>query len=242
MLFRKILSKWYKLFVLFSLLVLFSACDTTENNTGTVSLNFGSGGSALGKVNVDGLVLNEVKILLRDIKLEHEDGEDFESDSESESDDQEENIKVGPFVVNLNIDGVTTDFAVNGIPGGTYDEIKFKIHKLEASETPPDPEFKEGDDSSQRYSVIAKGTYNSIPFVYKSRKSAHQELEFNPPIIVEPGTAVSLTITVDLYSWFYKDGLLLDPSDSSNENDIDNNIEKSFKKAFEDNDDDGEED
>jgi len=242
MLIRKILSNWYKSFAFFSLLVLLSACDTTENNTGAVSLNFGPGSSALGKANVDGLVLNEVKILLRDIKLEHEDGEDFESDSESESDDQEENIKVGPFVVNLNVGGVTTDFAVNGIPAGTYDEIKFKIHKLEASETPPDPEFKEGNDSSQRYSVIVKGTYNSIPFVYKSRKSAHQELEFNPPIIIEAGTAVSLTITVDPNSWFYKDGLLLDPSNSSNENDIDNNIEKSFKKAFEDNDDDGEED
>lgn len=239
MLIRKVLSNWYKLLMFFSLLVLLSACDTTENNTRTVSLNFGPGSSAFGKINADGLVLSEVKILIRDIKLEHEDGEDFESDSQSEGDDQEEYIKVGPFVVNLNIEGLTTDFAVQGIPAGTYDEIKFKIHKLEASEIPPDPEFINGDE---RYSVIVKGTYNSVPFIYKSKKSSHQELEFDPPINVEANTSTSLTITVDPYSWFYKDSILLDPSDSANENDIDNNIEKSFKKAFEDNDDDGEED
>lgn len=242
MIFRKMLNNLSKLFAIFLLLVLFSACDTTENNNGTVSLNLGAGSSSLGKTNVDSLVLTEVKILLRDIKLEHEDDEDFKSDSVSEDNDKEENVKVGPFVVNLNVNGMTTDFAVTEIPAGTYDEIKFKIHQIEGSEIPPDPEFKEGDDSSLRYSVIAKGTYNSIPFVYKSRKPAHQEIELNPPIIIEANTTTSLTITVDPFSWFYKNNVLLNPSDPSNVNDIDNNIAQSFKKAFEDENDDGKED
>jgi len=188
-------------------------------------------------------VLTEVKILIRDIKLEKE------SDGESEGDEgnnetETEEIKIGPIVVNLNPGGMTTDFVVDNIPAGIYDELKFEIHKLEAFETPPDPEFRDGDDSSQRYSVIVKGQFNNnlTQFTYKSRKSAHQELEFENLLTVEDGTSTNLTITVDPYSWFYKDGLFLDPTDTANEDDIDNNIEHSFKRAFEDDDYDGEDD
>lgn len=219
----------------FSFLML-QGCDTTETTGGNVSLSF-SPGTSLQKVNAD-IQLTEVKILLRDIKLEKE------SDGESEGDDETEceNVKVGPFVVNLNLNGTTTDFVVNNIPVGIYDELKFEIHKLEASETPPDPEFKDGDDSSLRYSVIAKGTFNSNPFIYKSKKSAHQELEFENMLVVEENTSTNLTITVDPYTWFYKEGVSLDPTDPANDDDIDHNIEHSFKKAFEDDDHDGEKD
>ena len=85
----------------------------------------------------------------------------------------------------MNLNGITTDFAVSNIPAGVYDEIKFKLHQIEGSEIPPDPEFKDGDE---RYSVIVKGSYNSIPFVYKSKKSANQELEFEPPITILENT------------------------------------------------------
>ena len=218
------------------ILLILQSCDTTESTGGDISLSF-SPGTPLQKVNAD-IQLTEVKILLRDIKLEKE------SDGESEVDDETEceNVKLGPFVVGLNLNGTTTDFVVNNIPAGIYDELKFEIHKLEASETPPDPEFKDADDSSHRYSVIAKGLFNSNPFVYKSKKSAHQELEFENMLIIEDNTNTNLTITVDPYTWFYKEGVSLDPTDPANDDDIDHNIEHSFKKAFEDDDHDGEKD
>lgn len=233
---KKHFTQFIAAIILALLFLMLQGCDTTESTSGNVSLSF-SPGTSLQKANAD-IQLTEVKILIRDVKLEKE------SDGESEGDDETEceNIKVGPFVVNLNLNGITTDFVVNNIPAGIYDELKFEIHKLEASETPPDPEFKDGDDSSQRYSVIAKGIYNSNTFVYKSKKSAHQELEFENMLIVEKDANTNLTITVDPYTWFYKEGVLLDPTDSANENDIDNNIEHSFKKAFEDDDHNGEND
>lgn len=234
-------SNLFKFLFISAILISFISCDTAENNNAVVSLNFSSG-SGLSKTSVDALELTEVKILLRDVKLERDDEEDFESDSLTDENDDEEYVKAGPFVVNLNLSGMTTDFAVTGIPAGVYEEVKFKIHQIEGSEIPPDPEFKDGDDNSKRYSVIVKGNYNGEPFVYKSRKSAHQHLELNPPLSIEENTGVSLTITVDPYSWFYKNGVLLNPNDSSNINDIDNNIAQSFKKAFKDDDDDGEED
>ena len=199
-------------------------CDTAENSDGAVSLSF-SPGSSLQKINDGTLELTEVKILLSDIKLEMEDGEDHNGEGE----DEHYILRVDPFVINLNLDGAATNFTVANAPAGLYEEVEFKIHKVGASETPPDSEFKEGDDESLRYSVIAKGNYNNVPFVYKSKKSTHQELNFETPIEILENSFTNLTILVDPHSWFYKDGVLLDPSNPANENDIDNNIKESFK-------------
>ena len=217
--------------IVVSLLMLFafSACDTTETTNGTVSLSF-SNNTALPKINAADIELDTVKILLRDIKIK----------SKSETDSS--SIKVGPFVIKLNLTGVTTDFAIGNIPAGSYDRIKFEIHKIEASETLSDPEFREGTDESLRYSVIVKGKYNTVPFIYKSRKSAKQDLKLETPVVVEENGIANLTITVDPFTWFADSTNTLDPTDPANENDIDNNIKESFKKAFRDNNHDGDED
>ena len=216
------------------------SCDTTENSDGTVSLRF-STGSSLQKTNDGTLELTEVKILLSDVKLEMEDGEGDNKNTvgEHDGDNEQFNLRIDPFVVNMKLDGTPTNFVLANAPPGSYEEVEFKIHKVEASETPPDPEFKEGDDESLRYSVIAKGTYNSVPFVYKSKKSAHQELNFETPLEILENSQADLTILVDPYSWFYNGDVLLDPSNIENENDIDNNIKESFRDVYEDDDHDG---
>ena len=212
-------------------------CDTAENLDGTVSLRF-SPTSSLQKITDGTLELTKVKILLRDIKLEMEDGNENEGEGEQDDNDAY-TVIVGPIVVDLNLDGTSTNFAVANVPPGLYEELKFEVHKIEASETPPDPDFKEGEDESLRYSVIAEGNYNSAPFIYKSKKSAHQKFNFETPLeILENGEA-NLTILVDPYSWFFNGDILLDPSNPANENDIDNNIKESFKDAYEDYDNDG---
>lgn len=211
------------------MLFTFTACDTSENTNGTVSLSF-SKNTTLLKTADDAIELDTVKILIRDIKIKSKSGTDSTS------------IKVGPFVVKLNLTGTTTDFAVSGIPANSYDRIKFEIHKIEASETLSDPEFREGTDESLRYSVIVKGKFNTVPFIYKSRKSAKQDLHLENPVTVDENGVANLTITVDPFTWF-TDGInILDPTNSANENDIDNKIKESFKKAFRDNNHDGNED
>jgi len=214
-----------------SLLMLFAftGCDTSENTSGTVSLSF-SKGTTLLKINDDIIELDTVKILIRDIKIKSKSGTDSTS------------IKVGPFVVKLNLTGNTTDFAVSGIPANSYDRIKFEIHKIEASETLSDPEFREGTDESLRYSVIVKGKFNTVPFIYKSRKSAKQDLHLENPVTVDENGIANLTITVDPFTWFTDSTNIIDPTNPANENDIDNKIKESFKKAFRDNNHDGNED
>jgi hypothetical protein len=217
--------------------------DTTNPAGSTVSLSFATNGG-LNKANLTSIELDTVKILIRDVKLENEsDSSEYESHSGMHSDTsfeyKSEDVKVGPFVVYLNLNGMTTDFAVNNIPAGSYNEIKFKIHQIQASEVPPDPEFKEGTDEAHRYSVIIKGKYNSVPFVYKSRKSAYQKIKLDTLLQVQDNSVTNLTITVDPNSWFMYGQTELDPTDSTNAYIIDNNIARAFKSAFEDDNHDG---
>lgn len=232
---------------LFAVFIVFQlqGCDTNSPDSTALSLSFATN-QGLNKANLVSIELDTVKILIRNVKLENEsesDSADSVSNSEidfnMDSNMDSKDIKVGPFVVYLNLNGITTDFAVNNIPAGLYNEIKFKIHQIEGSEVPPDPEFKEGSNNSLRYSVIVKGKYNSVPFVYKSRKPAYQKVKLDTPLEVKDNTLTNLTITVDPESWFMDGQTELDPTDSSNANIIDNNIAKSFKRAFKDDDHDG---
>ncbi len=124
-----------------------SACDTTEPSATSMSLSFKTESNLL-KTSGDEFQIQGVKLLLRDIKIKHQ----------SQVNDLQ--IKTGPMVVNLNLEGKTTEFTASEIPAGTYNRVRFKIHKIEDSETPPDPEFKEGLESSKRYSIIVKGLLN----------------------------------------------------------------------------------
>jgi hypothetical protein len=175
----------------------------------------------------DTLLLDTVKILVKNIKF-----------NVSQSSDSS-NFKTGPFVIFLNFSNTVTLMTSAQVPQGSYDKIKFEIHKLEDNETPPDPEFLSG---SERYSVIVKGFFNGSYFVYKSSKSAHQILNYPSNVSYTSDTKTNVTIKAEPYKWFYRNGVLLDPNNPSNRNDIDNNIKDNINsalKAFRDNNKDG---
>ncbi len=213
------------------LLMLVTAWGCKDNavvsTDGTLELNqMGSSDT----VDTGLLVITQVKILVKDIKL-----------NVSNSGQDTTNFKVGPYVLILNFAGISLiDQAI--IPAGTYDKIRFMIHKLGDTEPIPDPDFA---DSLGRYSVIVKGTYAGVDFVYKSDKSAHQKLSSSNSIVIGPSSTTSVTLKVKPYIWFIKNFIYLDPRDPNNRNDIDNNIKDNINnnfKCFKDNNKDGQPD
>jgi hypothetical protein len=209
-----------------SLFIFFGCDNPTELQDSSLSVTFFSEGS-LQKVQNGTLQLNSVKLLIRKLEFKSANSNDFHD------------IKVAPFVVHINPDGIKTDVLRNDVTPGLYERVKFEVHKLEDFETPPDPDFIDGNSGSERYSVVVKGIFNNSPFVYKSQRTTFQELEFPTPIIIDDNMSVNLTIIVNPYSWFFEEGIYLDPSDPSNESEIEMNIEHSFKDAFRDNNKDG---
>ncbi len=220
--------KYIYFIFLFTSLILLTSCKDSTNNTQagdniTVSLALDKG---LNKIGSDPIVLDTVKILLKDIKFRQATGDSS-------------NVKVGPMVVYLNLNGIPTEFAAGIVIAGDYDKIKFRLHKPDDNEIISDPEFIAGSTGELRYSVIVKGKYYGVPFIYKSTKTATQEVNLKNYVHLTNDVKTNVTLSVDVNSWFYKDALVLDPNNTANRNDIDNNIKDSFKKAFRDSNKDG---
>lgn len=165
------------------------------------------------------LEIDLAKVLIKDIKV-------------NVSGAGENNFKTGPYVMLFALNSLVSTVDTGYLAPGTYDKIKFEIHKPNSNETIPDPEFR---DSLGTYSVIVKGRFNGTPFVYKSKKSAHLILTFPSLITVTESIKTNTTLSVNPYTWFINGGIYLDPSLPGNENTIDNNIKASFK-AFKDDD------
>lgn len=220
--------KYIYLFFLFISVSLFTSCkesstDPQPGDNVTVSLSLDKG---LNKVGGDSIVLDSVKILLKDIKFRQATGDSA-------------NVKVGPIVVKLNLNGTPTEFAAGKVIAGIYSKIKFRLHKPEDADVISDPEFKAGQTADLRYSVIVKGKFNGVLFVYKSTKTATQDVNLKNPVNLTNDIKTNVTLSVNVNSWFYKGTVVLDPNNSANKNDIDNNIKDSFLKAFRDNNKDG---
>ena len=198
--------------------------SSVTSQTDNVSLSVTSSTDSIGD-SQGILILDTVKILIKDIKL-----------NVANNNQDSTNFKTVPYVLFLNLTSEVNKIGSAIIPEGSYDKLKFEVHKLNDNEDVPDPEFA---DANGRYSVVVKGRYLGQYFVYKSTKSAHQKINFPFSISVLSKTLSNITMVAKPYIWFIKNGAYLDPRDPSNTNDIDNNIKDNIKnnlKAFRDND------
>lgn len=201
------------------------APDTSEN----VDLSVMSNQTTDSRGDV--LILTEAKVLIKDIKL------NVANTSENTS-----NFKTGPFLLYLDLTSTVTLMTSAYIPPGSYDKVRFEIHKLQPNEPLPDPDF---EDVNGRYSVIVKGNFNGVDFIFKSDVSAHQKITFPGWLEVSAGRKTNITLQVTPVMWFLKNGLILDPTNIANRNDIDINIRENINaniKAFKDENRDGQPD
>ncbi len=193
-----------------------------------VQLSVQAAGSVLHKPTHETLHITSVKVLLKRIVL-----------SQATSDDSMD-VHTGTIVVDLNLDAKMTQVAATRVRAGTYDRVRFDIHKPEDFEVVPDTSFRMGSSGNDRYSVVVAGLYHDTPFTFTSRESAHQELILVPPVTVTDDGTVNVTLRIDPYAWFTVGGLVLDPFNQGKQ--IDDRVRGSFASAFRDNDRNGEPD
>lgn len=206
-----------------ALLLLLPACqqDGTVMTTTSDPSNMSVGFFTETEVGDNTLTLSEAKFNVKSMKMDNH-GHNGECD-----------VKAGPFVVYLDLTPKYVNATITTIPVGSYESIKFHIHKPNPNETMQDPDFIESN--SRRYSVVVKGTYNGEYFVYKSAINVERKIYVdNYPLAVATTPMINITISVNPYSWFREDGMLLNPMDEGNSNKIDKNIKESLKRAFRD--------
>jgi hypothetical protein len=213
------------LFCVLVTLIIVQGCKSDEVVTQTsdnTEISMMSSPGVTDHSPINALVLDSVKVLIKNIKL-----------NVSAASSDSVNFKTGPFAVKLNLNSSVNLFTTAMIPEGTYDKVKFEIHKLEDGEVANvDTSFS---FAGGRYSVVVYGKFNLVPFIYRSTKSAHQKITFSPAATVNSQTKSNITLSVQPYTWFWNGADYIDPMLVSNENDIDNRIKTSFK-AFRDND------
>lgn len=141
------------------------------------------------------------------------------SEGEIEKEAEDDEVKIGPFLVDLKGDALAKKtlsnvFDSNGVPTGTFREIKIVI-------APDTTELQDGS------SIVLTGTIDSKDFTFKSSLHAAQKIESTVTI---GDAAQNVTLTVDPASWF-KDsaGNRLDPTDPANQSQIEDNIKRSIK-------------
>lgn len=210
--------------LLMGLLIALPACNDSSGDiiNGKSEENIGVGFYTEQQGDNNLLELTEAKFLLRKLTLKPDEGGD------------ECDVKLGPFVVNLDLSPRVILVGLAKIPFGVYDEIKFQVHKPNPNENIPDPDFFHS--TSIRYSVVAKGFFNGVPFDYRSSVTVAKEIEFeNHPVSVSAvPEIVYVTVSVNPFSWFMDNGVILDPNDENNKHEIDSNIKASLKRAFRD--------
>jgi len=247
----KIRKSFYAFIHSLTCLFIFQGCGEKVGGVPMASLNFSTAGglqstmlaseglgvkseSVVVKVISQGnseIIIEKASFMIRRIKLKR-----------ASEPQEERDLKTDPIVVTLNLDDLKHAATISEIQPGTYDRIKFEIHKLESSESASidlsaNPQFTEFV-SDNGYSIIVKGTYDdditdNIPeksFEFKSRFNEIQHYELTPPLVITADqTIVDINLEINMDEWFIVDDQLVDPEDKKFESNIEGNIKNSIR-------------
>jgi hypothetical protein len=207
--------------IVLPLVALVAACSgsATKNQALSVSARAGSA-TTTAAPDATGVSLSRIRLALRDLELRSRDG------------NTRAEIALGPVIVDLGSADLTTASVAkvldSSVPAGTYDKIKFDIHRLKSADA-----VAGADDLVKAgASILVDGTFNGTAFQFATALEAEQELEGK---FVIDGQSQNITINFDPSGWFLSGTTVLDPADPANRLAIEANIRASLA-AFQDDD------
>jgi hypothetical protein len=215
-------------------LVVLAALAGCGRQTGTLSVSARAataaapGAAPASPLLADARVeLQRVRMVIRDIKLEQEGaGEEVEATN-------------GPFLLDLAGSelggGIKQVFSIS-VPTGTYDDLRFVVHKLEDGE-------RIGDEviDASRASIVLDLVVEGEQVRFTSDVDERQRIA-GTFVVGEGGSADNITVQIDPKGWFTAgDGSFLDPRVAANRQAIEENLQASID-AFDDDDRDGHDD
>ena len=200
-----------------------AACDATGTGRVPVSISFSGQAPAAAAANMlsadvtiaDGgntLVITKAQIILREVELKRTSSTQCMDDSTSvdSSNDDCEELSIGPFLVDIPVTDNTVTSMTATVPPDTYREIEFEVHKL-GDETAAERALAAAHPEFGVNSVRVEGTFNGTPFVFFSDVNVELELEFGVPVVITEENH-NVTIQFDLRRWFRNGSTLINPA------------------------------
>jgi len=162
--------------------------------------------------DADVIVISKAQFVIRDVKLKSAlavcaDDDDASGavsrDNSSASDDDDcPMLRIGPFLVNLPVNGADGARVSVPVPAGTYSSVRLTLHKVTSSDS-ADAAFRQANPDFRDISVRLEGTYNGTPFAFVSDVNAKLDVPLPNPLVI--GTAGDdVTVSVDLSTWFLR--------------------------------------
>jgi hypothetical protein len=101
-----------------------------------------------------------------------------------------EEVRIGPTIVDLPVDGKLVTIPANTVPPGTFREIELRVSL-----------------------VRLQGTFDTKPFDVTIPVGAKAEIKLDPPITVAADGALAVTVNLPVDKWLVNpDGSLIDPN------------------------------
>lgn len=179
----------------------------------------------------DELLISRVQLVVREVELERVGDDDDCDDVPRRDDNCDDDVEIGPFLIELPLtDGVTPAIALQ-VPAGTYEELELVLHTPDDDDA-EDRAFLAAHPAFRRVSAIVEGRFNGQPFTYVTRTRAKYELEFAPPITFGP-EGDRVTVDVNVGAWFARrGGGLISPIDASVPGEARARVEQNIRHAF----------
>jgi hypothetical protein len=219
---------------------------TTASSTGA-ALDRISGDQAVGAANVPTEVtVQSVDLVLARVRLEREHEESECEDAEHDTACAE--FRTGPVLVALPLNGsAITPFSMTPAPG-TYDRIRFRIHRPEGNDSSTQAFFAANPTWPAGASIHVTGTVTfgtgatavTSDFDSYLRTEGDVRQAFDPPLVVDDTTDVAalnesmnVQVAVDVNQWFRTEsGALIDPRALTTDPRLLSRVERNIAASF----------
>lgn len=187
----------------------------------------------------DTLVINSVKVVLRNVRLRKTGVEAcLDSIAPAGTDRTATDVAgcarldLGAMLVDVPLAAGDTAALSAKIPAGSYRGAKFSLHRLRlgSESSKQDSAIVQANPEMLGASIRVAGTYKDTAFVFYSRASAEINFVFEPPLVVSADSPDNLTVNLHPTRWFKaRNGAILSPIGDRNRSAINEAIHASFE-------------
>lgn len=177
----------------------------------------------------DRIVLDQIGLVLRKVRLEGPASEACPEESEGDPGCGE--LEFGPVLFELPLEEGAEGILNASVPVGTYTGLKFQLHV--PTNANQDAHFVAEHPDYEDISIRVVGSYNDTPFLFTSDLTEVEDVGFVGPLQVDTEGSLPLTLLVQVTDWFAKaDGGLVNPAHASEGGPLESLVEQQIRESF----------